>query len=180
MTKQRSTSPPASDDSLFPELASTALAVSQSRCTKDVADLAHTTPQGHNAGDLIREWVTWYSQLDNNVPIPRTIIARLAKQVRGLIISGYPTVDIKYGLAIWTVRHADDPRLSPTQLDNITWEWASKTRGNMAAWRREVQQQIASFSGGTVSAQEAPRTRADRQRATDDAIGRWVTQGGGA
>lgn len=170
---------PATNDNLFPELPAPATKTPGKSVTKrEPKEASPLTPQGQNAGDILKQWIDWYTRCNNGVPIPQTIIARIGKQIRGLIVSGYTTDDIKYGLAIWTVRQSVDPRLSPTNLDGITWEWASKTRGNVTAWREATIRQIGEFSNGAVSATERPRTREERHHANSDTIDQWVSQEG--
>lgn len=123
--------------------------------------LSPTTPEGDNAGAIIKAWIDWYTECDG-VPIPQATISRMGKHVQALIQSGYTSADIKFGLAIWTMKKLEDPPLSPARVDDYVWEWASSTRGKGRAWRSLVMEQIKAF-GSTSAASTRPKSRQERQ-----------------
>lgn len=120
-----------------------------------------TTPSGENAGDILGAWRTWY-QNGSGVPVPNAIAARLGKQVKSLIVTGYKTDEIKHGLAIWTVEQMDNPTLSPTLLDNFVWRHAQDTRAGAREWREAVRQRVAEFS--SIANKGRSKTAARRGR----------------
>lgn len=136
--------------------------------------LSPTTPEGDNAGNIIAAWIDWYTECDG-VPIPKATISRMSKHVLELIQSGYNSADIKYGLAIWTIRKIEDPMLSPQQVDSFTWDWASSTRGGRRnGWRERTIEQVRSFGGNAGNAGKT--TRQQRQESNLGKIAAWANE----
>lgn len=134
-----------------------------------------TTPQGQNAGEIIATWVQWY-QDGTGVPIPQTIIGRMAKQVHGLVKTGYTTDQIKFALAIWTVQKQENHLLSPAQLDSICWQFALDTSARAQRWKAAAKAQIAEFSaqaGVRNQAAPTPTKREQRKERNLTALQNW-------
>ena len=106
---------------------------------------APTTDTGDSVAEILGSWVAWY-QCGSGVPIPQSVRARLGKQVKQLIVTGYQTDEIKHGLAIWTVEQMDNPTLSPTLLDNFVWKYTRDTRAGAREWQEAVRRRVAEFS----------------------------------
>lgn len=141
---------------------------------KKKVSLVARTPDGDDASTIIAAWIDWYTASDG-VPIPKATISRMSKHVKDLITSGYTSTDIKYGLALWTIARVDNPMLSPSYVDNYTWDWASSTRGNRKQWRAQVVQQVRSMSGNAPSRPRA--SRQDRHDNNMSAIADWTNRG---
>lgn len=60
------------------------------------------TETGDDAGTLVGQWIDWYRDVYGVDPLKRHI-GLVSKQVRELIIAGYPSVSIKYGIYKWTL-----------------------------------------------------------------------------
>ena len=122
------------------------------------------TPEGDGAKELVGAWCDWV-KAGSGVSIPPGVIPRIGKQIKGLIAADYSSAAIKYGLAVWTMYHFDNPMLSPTKLDDFTWKYATDTSTQAAAWRNQIKQRIATFSGDA---------KAVREDSTRDAAQRYI------
>lgn len=119
------------------------------------------TPTGENAADIIAAWVDWYRE-GSGTAVPPTLIARMSKSVRGLIVSGYSTDQIKYGLAFWVIEEQNNPRISPDYLERLVWRYARDTSTRHTQWIEQMKQAVGAFTAsrgvaGTIST--APTAR---------------------
>lgn len=142
------------------------------------------TPQGDNAKDLVGAWITWYQKCINPAPIPTSIIGRLGRQVKGLIVSGYMSNDIKHGLALWTFKMMNNPSLSPNTLDSLTWAYARGRSGEDKRQREALRQWLRSLNNpGVDNALAETRTgrgardKFDKREATRQSLSDWATEG---
>lgn len=139
------------------------------RVPRKVIDPVPTTPAGDNAADIVGAWANWY-QTVADVPLPQSLIARMGKQVKTLIVTGYTTDEIKYGLAAWSVRQLDFPQLSPTALDAEVFSYARDTRAGAEKFRADLRQALEQLSNGTF---RTGNKKEDRERRTLRAIEDW-------
>lgn len=131
------------------------------------------TPSGENAGIILGQWVKWY-QDRVGVPLPASLIARIGKQVKVLISTGYTTDEIKFGLAAWTLRQWDNPALPPNELDMLTFNYARDTRPGAAEFRRTLQASLLQVSNGTY---RTGNRKADRETSSLTAISNYRRKG---
>lgn len=142
------------------------------------------TPQGDNAKDLVGAWIAWYQNYINPAPIPTSIIGRLGKQVKGLIVSGYMSNDVKNGLAMWTYKMMNNPSLSPNALDGMTWAYARGRSGEDKRQREALRRWLSSLNNSGVDSvltesrsSRGARTKFDKREATRQALRDWVAEG---
>lgn len=128
-----------------------------------------TTATGQNASDIIGQWVGLCQGKTDGVPVPSTIIKRMAKQVRLLITAGYTTNQIKMGLTVWTVRWFENPMLSPTTLEQLTWRVSIDTSKAGRAFQAEMQHAKEVLVGATSAASD--RTSPTERRNSENIKG---------
>lgn len=131
------------------------------------------TRSGDTVDQIMGEWIAWYTE-NTGLPIPPSIRARLGKQVKGLIQTGFDTPAIKYGLAIWSVNQMDYTELSPTMLDNYTFKFAQERSQQAQRWKDDMKKRIAAFGGSTRGS-----TKKDERRTrTASALDEWRRSNG--
>lgn len=123
---------------------------------------APATPSGETAQHIISEWIA-FCQNGSGVPVPATIIGRMGKQVKQLIVSGYTTNQIKSGLTVWTTRWMDNPSLSPTQLETLTWHLCMSASREGARFQSELKRAVATLGGNTAAVTGPPSTAQERR-----------------
>lgn len=136
---------------------------------RKVADPVPVTSTGEHAGDIVGAWVAWYSQTCD-VPVPGSIVSRMGKQVKTLIVTGFTTDEIKFGLAAWTLKQLDFPGLSPTALDMLVFSYARDTRAGAAEFREKLRRGLAQLSNDTFRTGD---TKDDRETSTLRAINNY-------
>ena len=131
------------------------------------------TPSGESASDIIGKWLDWQDR-QHGVPVPQTVIARIGKEIRNLIVSGYTSDQIAYGVAAWTAMWANNPRTSPTEVTTVTW--AEATRRANGRWVAEMRDRGREIDSGM---RPAPTTRRDeRQHRNSGAGDDWLRGAG--
>lgn len=131
------------------------------------------TPEGDNSAEIIRDWVNFFQQ-NTEVPIPGTIIKRLARQIKGLIKSGYHTVQIKKGLTVWTFRWFTNADYSPNQLDTLTWAASVADTPSGQQFRTEFRSVMRPYiQANPAVAQSGPAQ--NRNAINDQAQSDWQT-----
>lgn len=134
------------------------------------------TPEDDSAQDIMAAWIDWYQER-TGTPIPSSVIARLAKQVKELIIAGYHSNDIKYGLAAWAVDQYDNPSLSPQILDRIVWGFARAKSPAARAAMEQMKADVRNFQRGTGIAPSAQMTKKQaRDRADEQSTDQWLAK----
>ena len=125
------------------------------------------TPTGESAQDVVAGWIDWY-QGGSGVPVPPRIIARIAKEVRSLILGGFQVNEIKFGLAFWTVEKMNNPMLSPTHLESYVWQIAHNTRPQAQEWKAHMNARVAEFNKGAYRIGGAAPSKAETRRLQND------------
>lgn len=123
------------------------------------------TPTGQNAGDIIGQWVGLCKERTDGVPVPSTIVKRMARQVMLLIKAGYSTNQIKLGLTVWTVRWFENSMLSPTTLEQLTWRVSIDASRAGREFQAEMQRAKEVLVGQTATVAERPGTAQERRQA---------------
>lgn len=112
---------------------------------------AAQTPSGDTADKILGDWIT-FVQDGTGIPIPPTVVGRIAKQIKGLIQAGFTTAQIKYGLAAWIDEKMSTPLLSPQALDDLTWKFATDTSAQARAWREKVKARTSALASNARDA----------------------------
>lgn len=121
------------------------------------------TDTGEDTNDIIDDWKDWMRKA-TGVPFPERYATILRSEVKSLIASGFTTTQIKYGLAIWAVERHDNPRLSPTNLNDYAWRYAMDSSPQGQQWRDAMRQRVRHFTG--VTADHSPKTQREQRTAT--------------
>lgn len=141
-----------------------------------VKDLAPRTPEEDSAGDLIAAWIRWYRDCTGS-PIPSSVIARLGKQVKELILAGYSSNQIKYGLGVWAVEQYDNPRLPPQALDQYVWHIARESSPKAREAQARMKNEVHNFHRITSTTSPLQSTKKQtRERNTDASIDEWLSE----
>lgn len=135
---------------------------SKRRHTKEV-EVVPLTPDGDNAADIIGAWVGWYQER-LSVPLPPTLISRLGRQVKGLIVTGYTTSEIKFGLVAWTYQQTRQDNLSPDRLDMLTFSYARDTRAGAQQFKTELHNWLSEVRPEVVATTNAQRRKQNNLR----------------
>lgn len=138
--------------------------------------LVPKTPDNDSASDIIGAWVDWY-QGRTGVPIPQNIIARLAKQVKSLIMSGYRTNQIKFGLGVWAIEQFDKPQLPPQALDTYVWKFARDTSPQARDMQAKMKAEVHAFHRGNGTAPPMSMTKKQsREHHTAANLDQWLAR----
>lgn len=126
------------------------------------------TPQGDNAAQIIGRWTQWMKN-STGVPVPQSIVERLGKQVKALILDKYDTLTISWALAIWAAEASTVGvhKCLPETLPHIAWKYVMDGSHNALAWRNAVKQRVRQMTPSTsaTSVQETKDERRNRQNA---------------
>lgn len=134
------------------------------------------TSTGQSAADIVGGWLSWYGQ-NFSIPVPQSVVARLGKSVRALILTGYRTDDIKWGLTLWTSRQLNDPMLSPLALENLTWSVAREHTGEASRVRNDLKEWLGSLGGSVAKvALDKPNAKQQRESSTRTALDAWKAE----
>lgn len=128
-------------------LQTTASAVSVALECRRALSSAPRTPSGEHSGDLVQTWLRWHER-GTGEHLEQNLVARIREQVKTLIVTGFTTEELKWGLAAWTLQRMDNPRLPPTALDRLLYAYARDTRAGSARWRTTLRAQVAEFTRG--------------------------------
>lgn len=116
---------------------------------------------------LLADWIAWFTDAAG-VPVPRDLSARLGKQIKMLIQSGYSATAIETGLRAWTGARVQRPELPPERLSNYALDAAihsgpgarmllvmshGSPRGNRTLDSREMPRQSAADRNWQASEQ---------------------------
>jgi hypothetical protein len=125
-----------------------------------------------SGGDTTQSIIAHFSKYleeQTDVRVPSTILARLGKQVRVLILDKYERDTIVWALAIWTQRAAmATTPPAPEQLVQIAWKYAMDGSAKAARWREQmksaIKQNQASRAVGHDVASDIPETKSETRR----------------
>jgi hypothetical protein len=72
-------------------------------------------------------------------------------EVKDLILTGYTASDIKWSLAIWSTKLADNLNTSPRELADVAWKYRMDQTQAATAWRQRMKQSATQMGKQGVS-----------------------------
>jgi len=132
------------------------------------------TPDGQQPFDLVNGWALWMVEQTGITP-PKTMLVRLMAEVKELIITGYPASDIKWSLAIWSTKLAENYNTSPKELSSIAWKYRMDSTQAANAWRERMRQSAQQMGKQGISPSALSSSPADaKAQATRAAAQNWA------
>lgn len=108
------------------------------------------TADGQQPFDLVSGWSKWMFE-QTGVQPHKTMLARLMAEVKELILTGYSSSDIKWSLAIWSTKLAENLNTSPRELADIAWKYRMDQTQAANAWRQRMKQSAQQMGKQGVS-----------------------------
>ena len=84
-------------------------------------------PVAPNRHAITRAFEGWVAE-ELGVPLPPTVSKRLPRHVGECLEKGFTEVQVKMGMVLFACALAEDPKVSPAQLDRYVYMWAFKER----------------------------------------------------
>jgi hypothetical protein len=108
------------------------------------------TADGQQPFDLVNGWALWMNE-QTGVQPHKTMLVRLMAEVKELILTGYTASDIKWSLAIWSTKLADNLNTSPRELADVAWKYRMDQTQAANAWRQRMKQSATQMGKQGVS-----------------------------
>jgi hypothetical protein len=132
------------------------------------------TEDGQQPYDLVNGWAQWMVE-QTGVQPHKTMLVRLMAEVKELIITGYTSGDIKWSLAIWSIKLADDLNTSPRQLADVAWKYRMDKTQAANAWRQRMKQSATQMGRKGISPSALSNSPAEaKSNATRSAAEAWA------
>lgn len=132
------------------------------------------TPDGQQPYDLVNGWALWMNE-QTGVQPHRTMLTRLMAEVKELILSGYTSSDIKWSLAIWSTKLAENLNTSPRELASIAWKYRMDQTQAANTWRQRMRQSAQQMGKQGISPSALSSTPAQaKTESTKTAARSWA------
>lgn len=132
------------------------------------------TPDGQQPYDLVSGWASWMTA-QTGVPPTKTMTSRLMAEVKELILTGYSASDIKWSLAIWSTKLAENFNTSPKELSAIAWKYRMDSSQAASVWRQRMKQSAQQMGKQGISPSALSSSPAEaKTQATRAAAQSWA------